>query len=367
MIKVLQIGAENFGNGGRSVIAFNLVKNMPLEIRNDFLAYSEYKKNAITEQILSHGQIHQFLSQQRPQTLELLKQEKYDIVHIHADNAYEAIRSAILARKAHVKVVVIHAHVSGGVQYSFAKRVAIKISQKLLPHFSTKFIACTNAASTFMYGRHPRKAVTIIKDGIDVQAYAFNKATRVAKRTELGLTPYFVIGNVGRLAYQKNQELLIDAFSLATKQNNRLRLLLIGEGNDRKKLTDLSQKLGVADKVFFLGNRSDIPDLLSAIDLFAFPSRYEGFGMAALEAQAAGLPTLISETVPRDAFVTSFAEALPLTVNEWANKINQYSKKERNREEQALIATDQVKQAGFDIINSATELEKIYRRLVNGH
>ena len=142
-------------------------------------------------------------------------------------------------------------------------------------------------------------------------------------RNELGLDEKFVIGHVGRFCYAKNQEFVLNVFKEVYKQNQNAFLLFVGDGPDKKKVEKKVSKHNLSDYVLFLGNRNDTNRLYQAMDVFVFPSRYEGLGMAAVEAQFCGVRTLMSNRVPNDAVVADDALRLSLTYSakDWAENI----------------------------------------------
>ncbi len=140
----------------------------------------------------------------------------------------------------------------------------------------------------------------VIPNAIDAQMFRFSEQIRREVREQYGLRRLpAVVGHVGRLQYQKNQTFLLDAFRHLHEREEKARLVLVGDGPDLTELEAKAVTLGIEREVLFLGNRDDVNGLLQAFDLFVMPSHFEGFGMAALEAQAAGLPCLLSDSVPR--------------------------------------------------------------------
>ena len=173
---------------------------------------------------------------------------------------------------------------------------------------------------------------------------------------ELGLTDQFVIGNIGRLCQQKNQSFLLDVLAQGAKLRPDLRLLLIGEGGDLAALKEKAERLGVADRVLFYGTTQHPERLLWAMDVFAFPSLFEGLGIVAIEAQAAGLPVVCSEHVPPEAAVTPLVTRLPLDEGAaaWANALLKLPEAEQTS------GAEQVRQGGFDVADVARRIERTY-------
>ncbi len=203
----------------------------------------------------------------------------------------------------------------------------------------------------------------VIANAIDVKAFRHDRRVRQEVRDQYGLSDCLVVGHVGRLQYQKNQGFLLDAFARLKVREPRARLVLAGDGPD---LTDLEAKavsLGIASDVLFLGVRDDIPRLMQAFDLFAMPSHFEGLGMAALEAQAAGLPCILSDAVPGEAAVTEDVIFLPPDDPDlWAERMLDVLEETEHR-----IRPDNVQKmtdAGYEIGDAALRLTERFERLV---
>jgi len=203
----------------------------------------------------------------------------------------------------------------------------------------------------------------IIANAIDVRAFRHNRRVRQEVRDQYDLADCLVVGHVGRLQYQKNQGFLLEAFARLKVREPRARLVLAGDGPD---LTDLEAKavsLGIAHDVLFLGVRDDVPRLMQAFDIFAMPSHFEGLGMAALEAQAAGLPCVLSDAVPREAAVTEDVLFLPPDDPDlWAERMLDLLEEtpHRIRPDNMQRMTD----AGFEIGDAAARLTERFEQLL---
>jgi len=204
----------------------------------------------------------------------------------------------------------------------------------------------------------------VIANAIDVKAFRHDRQIRQEVRDRYGLSDCLVVGHVGRLQYQKNQSFLLDAFARLKVREPRARLVLAGDGPD---LTDLEAKavsLGIASDVLFLGVRDDVPRLMQAFDLFAMPSRFEGLGMAALEAQAAGLPCVLSDAVPREAGVTEEVLFLPADDPDlWAERMLDILEETPHRIRQDNV--QRMTEAGYEIGDAALRLTERFERLVS--
>mgnify|MGYP001060306708 CR=1 FL=1 len=194
----------------------------------------------------------------------------------------------------------------------------------------------------------------VIPNAIDAQMFRFSEQVRREVREQYGLEDCLVVGHVGRLQYQKNQTFLLDAFRHLHEREEKARLVLVGDGPDLTELEAKAVTLGIEREVLFLGNRDDVNRLLQAFDLFVMPSHFEGFGMAALEAQAAGLPCLLSASVPRETKLTRNVEFIPAEDPAiWAeHMLNMLERHEIRRDEAQTIAD-----AGYDIGTASQRLE----------
>ena len=194
----------------------------------------------------------------------------------------------------------------------------------------------------------------VIPNAIDAQMFRFSEQVRREVREQYGLEDCLVVGHVGRLQYQKNQTFLLDAFRHLHEREEKARLVLVGDGPDLTELEAKAVTLGIEREVLFLGNRDDVNRLLQAFDLFVMPSHFEGFGMAALEAQAAGLPCLLSASVPKETKLTRNVGFIPAEDPAiWAeHMLNMLERHEIRRDEAQTIAD-----AGYDIGTAAQRLE----------
>ena len=197
-----------------------------------------------------------------------------------------------------------------------------KLFRLLLNSFATLRLACSEDAGDHLFGKHP---YTILHNAIDAEKYAFNEDKRKWKRNELGIEDKYVVGVVGRLSYQKNPQFTVEIFEKIHEKRPDSVLLFVGQGEFEAEVHELVNKKGLGEDVFFLGLRTDVPELLQAMDVFVLPSRFEGLGIVYVEAQAAGLKTFatakvvpqeacISDTLftylPKDASAKQWAEAI---------------------------------------------------------
>ena len=171
---------------------------------------------------------------------------------------------------------------------------------------------------------------------------------------------------VGRLVPLKNHAFLFEVIACAQSEGIRCKMIVVGDGPDRSKLEQRATELGIAQSVLFLGLRADVSAILSASDVFAMPSHYEGLPLAAVEAQASGLPTLLSSNVAREAALSDFAKFLPIDedVGAWCDELQSLSKGSECREAERQKAVEVVQHAGFDIGMTIDQLSSIYMEIV---
>lgn len=173
--------------------------------------------------------------------------------------------------------------------------------------------ACSRAAGEFLFcPQQTGRSFYLLPNAIDRKRFSFNSSIRRQVRETLSLNDAFVVGHIGRFVPQKNHRFLIQVFHKVAADIPAARLLLIGDGPLRNEIQDMVHNRGLEQKVIFLGQRTDIPDLLQAMDLFVLPSIYEGLPVSCLEAQASGLPCLVADSVSRETAYGSNFHFLPL-------------------------------------------------------
>ena len=274
---------------------------------------------------------------------------EYRIVHSHLDcmSTYP-LRAA---KKAKVPVRIAHAH---STNQDRNWKLAFKlISKKLISLYATDLFACSADAGEWMFGT---KDVHILPNAIDIERYAFNLLIRNQTRKVLGLDDAFVIGHVGRFSAVKNHSFLTDVFAQIKRQEPNSKLLLVGAGSEMQAVQQKVKTLGLGADVIFTGVRNDVANLMQAMDVFVFPSLYEGLGIVLIEAQAAGLPCVVSDTIPREAYLTDLvtAEKLSSSVEKWAEKIL------KKRDFPRTDRRDEIAAHGFDITTEAVKLQEFY-------
>lgn len=214
-------------------------------------------------------------------------------------------------------------------------------------------IAPSDLAAEYTFGPMAMKKgeVHYLRNALDLDAYAFSAEKRSAIRAELSIdADALVVGHVGRFAPQKNHGFLIEAFAKLLKTRPDAKLVLVGKGELESEVREKSDALGVLSSIVFTGVRSDVPALLSGFDVLALPSFYEGMPNVVIEAQAAGLACVVSDTVTRQADVTGLVEFLPIDDTEaWAKALVSATDGKRPDTKAALAA------AGYDVAKAVEE------------
>ena len=356
-MRILQI-VTTMNRGGLETMLMNYYRHIDRErVQFDFLEHRE-NRSAYDDEIESLGGRIYRLPRLVPWSKSYLsalnrffdEYPEYKIVHVHQDCLSSVILKA--ASRHDIPVRIAHSHSS-----SQDKNLKYPIKlwyKRAIPEYATDLFACGKDAGDWMFGGTPFQ---IINNAIDVASYTYNLTKRQEIRGQLGLENKLTIGHVGRFHQPKNHPFLLDIFAALLKKEPTAVLLLVGGGEDMPKIQAKAQALGILEHVRFLGVRSDVADLMQAMDVFAFPSLYEGLPVTMVEAQAAGLPCLISDKVPPECILADgLVDILPLSADPetWAERI---------LEKRILPRTDrraEIAAHGFDITTEAVKLQEFY-------
>lgn len=259
-----------------------------------------------------------------------------------------------------IKIFIVHNHMT---QYSDKLLSAIRNRLLCQPiqYLKVEKWACSAEAAMFMYKTIDNNVI-IMENGIDYKKYKFNKYIRDNIRKSLRIENAFVVGHVGRFERVKNHRFIIEVFERVVASKKNAILLLVGTGSLKKQIEDLIYKKGLDKKVIILENRDDVFHILSAMDVFIFPSLFEGLGIAAVEAQASGLPTIVSDKVPEDVKLVN-CRVIPLNRNAdlWATVVLESYVDDCERFE----ANSVIEKSRFNIHNNITNIEQVYLSLFN--
>lgn len=244
------------------------------------------------------------------------KEERYDIVHAHMTSL--SFVSLLAAKRAGVKHRICHAHSTTNKEEKF-----VYLVKSCLKHISTWYATdlagCSKLSIDWLYGKKAAKKAYLMHNAIDLEKFLAASEKRQEFRAQYGLENCRVIGHIGRFEFQKNIPFLVKAFALARKSRDDLRLVLVGGGSEFENVKQLVDKLKIADKVLFMTERRNVEEYYALFDVFALPSRYEGLPLVAIEAQAMGIPCLLSDCITKETDVTGHVEYLPiLSANFWS-------------------------------------------------
>ncbi len=279
---------------------------------------------------------------------------KYRLVHAHMD----AMNGMVLkmAEKHGIPIRISHSHSTGLLTTNKLKTILHERVRRKIPRYATQLWACSAAAGQWLYGQNAE--FSVIPNAIETERFGFHPEARERIRAELGLDGKHVIGHIGTLAYPKNQEFLIELFPEVLKKRPDAMLLLAGEGKSRPQMETMIAERGLREQIRLLGQRSDVQELLSAFDVFAFPSLFEGFPIVMLEVQANGLPCILSEQVSDEVVLTGNVRKLSLQDKEgWISALSQAGQ----RDSQSIGI---LKEKGYEISGAARILQDKYLELL---
>lgn len=356
-VRILQV-VTHMERGGLESMIMNYYRHIDREkVQFDFLVHRQ-EQAAFDDEIESLGGRIYRLPRLVPWSKNYLaalnrffdEHQEFNVVHVHQDCLSSVILKA--AMQHNVPVRVAHSH---SANQDKNLKYPIKLWYKRgIPKYATNLFACGKGAGSWMFGG---ASYQIINNAIDVSAYTYDPTKRQEMRRQLGLENEFTIGHVGRFNQPKNHSFLLDIFAALLKKESNAVLLLAGGGEDMPKIQAKAEALDIAEHVRFLGIRSDVAGLMQAMDVFVFPSLYEGLPVTMVEAQAAGLPCIISDKVPPECIITEgLVDIMPLSAGAetWSEKI--LSKRAIHRtDRRAEIAAH-----GFDITIEAVKLQEFY-------
>lgn len=291
-------------------------------------------------------------------------QEGYDVLHLHT-SYWTGFLLEELAKEAGIPKVILHAHSTAVDENDPEKRLALsrrheEIKRAFSPDLATDYWACSWKAAGWLFDEQiPREKIRIMKNAIEVERFRFSRQKRKKLRQEFGIEEdTLVLGTAGRLSYQKNQAFLIDVFADFHRRHPNSKLLLVGDGELRGTLKLQIAEKGLEKDVLMLGWRTNVEDYLQAMDVFLLPSRFEGLGIAAVEAAASGLPCLVSDQVPREVAFEENIRHIPLDISAWTAALEEAARLHMNRQDGA----EAVRAAGYDIKRQAKVLEVLYEQ-----
>jgi glycosyltransferase involved in cell wall biosynthesis len=327
--RVLHI-ISGMNRGGIETWIMNVLRRIDTRaIQFDFLVETAEPADYDAEILASGGQILRSPVFRRrvpaaARLAEVLRRHgPYDVVHAHGRHNMALPLSVAAAMRVPVRVAHVH-NVTDSHDQDSIQRAYKRAMKRLLLHSATWILGCSTAALESLYGEGATRAharLEMLPYGIDMAAFT-PRPGRAALR-ELGIPPGArIAGHVGRFVWEKNHAFLIEIFAELARRDPAWFLLLVGDGRLRSEIERAVAAAGLVDRVCFAGVRTDVPDLMSAMDVFLFPSLIEGFGLVLVEAQALGLCCVLGEHLPGDVdVVTELIHRVPLDAgaSAWAD------------------------------------------------
>lgn len=357
-VRVLHV-ITGMGSGGAEAFIMNMYRNIDrTKVQFDFLLRSNeniYKDeiNNLGGRIYTTASFPKHIIRNTLQVKRFFKEHKYKIIHVHG-NALMYMTALKEAKHAGVPCRIMHSH---STSLRYRGLTSLHNHRKAnLGKWATDNFACSEDAGKWMFSGEYK----VINNAIDVEKFEFNINKRNEMRKQLGIgEDTFVVGHIGRFLEVKNHKFLLETFSEIVKHKKDAVLVLVGNGKLEQEVKESVIKKGLEKKVFFLGERRDVPDLLSGMDVFVFPSLYEGLPIVTIEAQANGLQVICSDAIPNGAIISPCIRKLPLEIGaiEWAKKIIEL---DIERIDTQKLISD----AGFDIKVEEKKLQDFY--LSNG-
>ncbi|RDI45707.1 glycosyltransferase family 1 protein [Falsibacillus pallidus] len=362
-LRVLQV-VTVMNRGGLETMLMNYYRHIDRDkIQFDFMVHRQEEGHYDQEIIKLGGKIYK-MPQIKPGNYKsyFIKLDDffqvhpyYKIVHSHInENSSFVLRAA---KKAGIPCRIAHSHLSDlGIDYKLPFRLYARYEMRDHP---SDYFACSKNAGKWLFGRNKKlnlERVTILNNAVNTQEFTYDPKKRLKLRKDLGIREeQLVVGHIGRFNKQKNHIFLIEIFKEILTLNGDAILLLAGDGYLKTKVEKKVKEMGLIDQVKFIGVRSDIPNLLQAMDIFLFPSLFEGLPVVLVEAQAAGLRCVVSDSITKECDLTDRIEFMslnspPLT---WAKKILSLSYEH-------LDTSNMLRNRGYDTFTMSKWLTKYY-------
>ena len=364
MKRILQV-SYLMNREGVQTLLMNLYRNIDREkIQFDFLVHSDSFNDigAYDSEILSlGGRIYHAprftkdpINYYRFCNKFFNEHPEYTIMHSHYMKA--ASSTIFLSAKRHGIFSIAHSH-NNMDQGSLLQCKVIQACRYPVRFLADYFMACSIEAGQYAFGSKiiSGEKFEVLKNGIALEKYRYNP--NVNYKGKVGLPDVPVFGHVGRFAKQKNHVFLLKIFADILNVYDNALLLLVGDGEEKNKIIEYAKKLGIFEHIVFAGSVDNVADYLRAMDVFLFPSLFEGFGLAGIEAQATGLPVIMSTGVSVSAKCTDLCKAISLQDPvQWVKTACDYYKHNNKRYDRI----DEIRDKGFDIVNSARSLQYFY-------
>ena len=359
-VRIAQIVGKWLGGGVEAVLMNYYREIDKTKIQFDFICDNDSTNIPYEEIERLGGKVilippYQKIFKYHKELKRVLKEGKYKIVHSHINTL--SVFSLCAAWTAKVPIRIAHSHSTTN-KKEWKKNFIKVLLRPFVKIFATDYMACTKHAGEWMFGSKALKnnRIYILNNAIETQKYKFNDKIRKNIRNKYNISESTIlIGHVGRFVEQKNHAFLIEIFKEYHNQNHDSKLMLIGQGPLVDKMKEKLKDLNLLDKVIFVGQVENVNDYYNAMDLFVFPSLYEGLGMVVVEAQYSGLPCIVSTEVPQIAKISDNVEFVDLNApfEVWLNELKKYSLRKPRIE-------NEISRNIYDISRESVKLEEEY-------
>ena len=365
MIKILYVNGSLMDRGGISVFLMNCFNNIDRSIiQIDFAVIGNGEGTRDKEIKEAGAKIFGITSKSEnlfkhiSELKKVIHEGGYTVVHANCDAGNALVLK--IAKQCAVPVRISHSHNTDFLTNNRFRLFINKVQRTQIPRFATSLWACSYEAGRWLYGDN--KSFEIIHNAIQLDKFEYSEDLRKKYRDLYGIRNKYVIGNIGRFDYQKNQSFLLSVFAEIIKKNPDSCLMLVGDGVDRPKIERQIESLGITDRVILTGQVENTNEILNAFDVFVLPSHFEGLGIALIEAQANGVYCIVSTGIPLSSDVTSRVKYLSLDEgnDEWIENI--LSVKSR-----APKSIEKVRDAGYDIHLESKRIQDLYIELATNH
>lgn len=359
-MKVLIINTVRFHINGMSTIIMNYHKYIDdNRIQLDFVV-NEYIDDIYRKQIEEkNGKIFVLKNRNKLPFIYIknlrgiIKNGNYDVIHIHGNSAL--MTTELIAANVDKKAKkLVHAHST-----DCTHKIIHKLLYKKFMKSYDYALACSDAAGKWLYNTHE---YTVINNGIAEHKFIFNQNLRNKLRSENNISDNFVLLHVGLFNKSKNHDFLIDVFYEVLKKESKAVLRLVGKGDLLNDIKEKTKKLGIENKVMFVGTTNNPETEYNMADALVFPSLHESFGLVTVEAQCTGLPCVLSENVPKDIKITDNVDFLSLNEppSVWADTVLKYNvKSDRGSHDKEVV------EHNYSIAFEAEKLADFYERICN--
>ncbi len=363
-IRILHVvGAMN--RAGTETMLMNIYRNIDRrEIQFDFVSYSRHDAHYDQEIREMGGKVITLAKTSSIKALYNVIKRHGPYHAVHGHTLFHCGITSIAALLAGVKIRISHAHTTLDDSHSLSRKLYITFMRGTINTFSTNLLACSNGAGDYLFGKRGRMKMKYdyFPNVIEYANFLHTPQAEIAKfKAKEGLENSIVIGHIGRFIEAKNHAFLLDMMKFLVQKNPTVTLLLVGDGDLREQVEATAKKEGIQKNIRFVGIRNDITTMLHCMDVFVFPSLYEGLGLVLLEAQASGIPCIVSGAIQPEADV-NIGLVTKLSLNDgpnvWADKAIELAFK-KERDVNKIIKG--FEKSGYSLTKGISTLKDIYK------